>query len=183
MSDGELVRRVVAGDTAAYGTLARRWFYRILAFCQSRLVTHDIHAAEDLAQEVLIRGFSDLRTLVDPDHFGAWLRGVARHVCSDWGRRYVREPEQDESGTWSHESSTAIPVDIAAANDERRVVLEQLSTIPEELREVVLLHYYETLTYDEMARWLGVSRATVNERLAKARALLRVRLAMLRSNV
>jgi RNA polymerase sigma-70 factor (ECF subfamily) len=69
------------------------------------------------------------------------------------------------------------------ADDERAIIVQQVAAIPEDLREVVLLRYYEDLTYDEMARWLGVARATVNERLAKARALLRIRLARLRSDV
>jgi len=183
MTDGELVRRVVAGETAAYGALARRWFYRILAYCQSRLIAGNAHDAEDLAQDVLIRGFADLKSLADPEHFGSWLRGIANHVCADWGRHRRRTKQQFAGNNCGSESSPPMPPDIAVLSDERAVVLQQIAAIPEELREVVLLHYYENLTYDEMARWLGVARATVNERLARARALLRIRLAKLRSDI
>ena len=183
MSDGELVRRVVAGETAAYGELARPWFYRILAYCQSRLPFRDLQEAEDLTQEVLIRGFGSLGSLAEPAQFGPWLRGIARHVCADWGRDRKRIPQQIDGLEREANSVSAIPFDVAASNDERLTVQEQLASIPEELREVILLHYYEDLTYDEMAQWLGVARATVNDRLARARELLRIRLAKLRSNV
>jgi RNA polymerase sigma-70 factor (ECF subfamily) len=181
MTDGELVRCVVAGDTAAYGELARRWFRRILAFCQSRVLTQD---AEDLTQDVLIRGYTHLSSLTNSDQFGPWLRGIAHNICVDWCRTRQRQSQQI-----GHRNGSAALTEIAASaitgihDDERTLVASQLAALPEELREVILLRYYESLTYDDMSQWLGVSRATVNERLAKARALLRLRLAKLRSDV
>jgi RNA polymerase sigma-70 factor (ECF subfamily) len=178
MTDGELVRRVVAGEMAAYEELVRRWFRRILALCQSKVFTHE---AEDLTQDAFVRGFTSLSSLADPERFGPWLRGIAANVCADWCRETLR---RKSSGSPSIElaadrGSAECPI----ADDERAIIVEQVASIPEELREVILLRYYEDLTYDEMARWLGIARATVNERLAKARALLRIRLAKLRSDV
>lgn len=183
MTDGELVRLVVAGDTAAYGVLARRWFYRILAFCQSHLFSGSLQDAEDVAQDVLLRGMADLPSLSEPDNFGPWLRGVATHLCADWGRHRKRDQHhlQRLEGQSRYQSDTCAAANLM--NDERELICRQLATIPADYQEVILLHYYEDLTYDEMARWLGVARATVNERLAKARGLLRIRLAALRSDV
>jgi RNA polymerase sigma factor (sigma-70 family) len=48
--------------------------------------------------------------------------------------------------------------------------------LPEEYREVVMLYYYEDVTYRDLAQLLGVSAATINARLTKARGLLRERL-------
>ena len=183
MTDGELVSRVVAGETAAYGELARRWYCRLLAYCQSRLFYRNRHDAEDLVQEVFVRGFRDLKSLHDPDTFGPWLRGIANHACSDWGRERRRDTHSTDVQEPASVSPSTLPFEEAAIADERALVMKQIAMMPDDLREVVLLHYYEELTYDEMARWLGVARATVNERLAKARGLLRNRLAKLRSDV
>lgn len=180
MTDGELVRRVVAGDSAAYGELARHWYRRILALCQSKLLSHD---AEDLAQETLVRAYSRLSTLANPDQFGPWLRAIASHLCADWCRDRIRQ-RRDVAPDWQADLVIDTPTaDGSLAADERAIVVQQVASIPEDLREVILLRYYEDLSYDEMANWLGVARATVNERLAKARALLRIRLAKLRSDV
>ena len=183
MTDGELVRLVVAGDTAVYEVLARRWYYRILAYCQARLISGHFHDAEDLTQDVFVRGFRDLNSLADSERFGSWLRGIANHLCSDWGRDHQRNRQNNDDVAMNTNSQFGVPVDVAIACDERTIVLQQIAAIPEDLREVILLHYFEELTYDEMARWLGVARATVNERLAKARSLLRIRLAKLQSDV
>ncbi len=61
-------------------------------------------------------------------------------------------------------------------DEEREHVMHHIHALPEELREIILLHYYEQLTYDQMAQWLGVARSTVSERLLKARQLLREQL-------
>src|SRR5947209_1155901 len=80
--DGELVRQTLAGRTAAYEQLVRRWSTRVLALCHARV--RDAAAAEDLAQETLLRGFRGLKTLAEPDRFGSWLFGIAARTCLDW---------------------------------------------------------------------------------------------------
>jgi RNA polymerase sigma factor (sigma-70 family) len=184
MTDGELVRQVVAGETAAYGELARRWFARILAFCRARVFCGSSQDAEDLAQDVLLRAYANLASLSEPEQFGPWLRGIAANACADWGRGRKRRQHAFGRREWQMDLTSLATSnrESPADDDERTIVMRQIDTIPEDLREVILLRYYDNLTYDEMAQWLGVARATVNERLAKARALLRIRLAKLRSD-
>src|SRR5437016_4018319 len=82
MSDGELVRQTLAGQTQAYEELVRRWAGRITALCHARVGRAG--AAEDMAQEALMRGFRALRTLAEPEKFGSWLCGIAVRACLDW---------------------------------------------------------------------------------------------------
>src|SRR4051812_49503869 len=82
MTDGDLVRQARRGDAAAYGHLARRWAARVLAVCHAR--TASVDAAEDLAQEALLRGLRALPTLTDEEKFGPWLVGIAVRTCLDW---------------------------------------------------------------------------------------------------
>lgn len=68
-------------------------FRRVLAYCQSRVF--QLADAEELAQESLIRAMVDLPALSEPTAYGAWLRGIANHVCSDWHRRQRRAPQNE----------------------------------------------------------------------------------------
>ena len=61
-TDGELVRQVLQGQRTACDDLVRRWSARILAFCHARVSNH--HAAEDLAQEALLRGLRQRGALI-----------------------------------------------------------------------------------------------------------------------
>lgn len=103
---------------------------------------------------------------------GAWIRHIARNVCIDMIRRKkVRH-------TSCMDVRDIVGPDSAATSerDEQEHVMQLVHALPEPLREIILLHYYENMTYDEMAQWLGVARSTVNERLSKARHLLKQQL-------
>jgi RNA polymerase sigma-70 factor (ECF subfamily) len=182
MTDAELVRQARDGQPTAYEQLVRRWSARVLAVCHARVPRRDV--AEELAQEALLRGYESLASLEAPEKFGAWLRGIAARVCLDWlkarqssqvpfstlaeGRFEQMIPEGDNG---RHEQ--------IERDEHTGRLLAEIAGLSEELREVILLYYYEERTYDDLASLLGVSKATVNARLAKARDVLRRRLAPL----
>ena len=174
-SDGQMVRRALAGDTAAYGQLARRWAARVLGVCHAR--TGDRHAAEDLAQEALLRGLRALPTLAEPDKFGPWVIGIAVRTCLDW----LKNRKRTEVSLEGLGEAVADLRDRCAA-DERRERAERLMAeverLPQPYREVLMLYYgdHHGCTYQDLAELLGVSAATVNARLTKARQMLRSRL-------
>ncbi|MFO1094162.1 MAG: sigma-70 family RNA polymerase sigma factor [Planctomycetaceae bacterium] len=176
MTDGELVRRALDGERRALEQLARCWAGRVLAVCHARVPRRDV--AEDLAQETLLRGLQQLPTLKSPESFGPWLRGIAAHVCQDWLRSRPAHELALSSQTGNGDLHPArrpaerSTLDVETADEQVRL-LDHVHALPEELREVVLLYYYDEMTYDELATVIGVSKATVNARLAKARETLR----------
>jgi RNA polymerase sigma-70 factor (ECF subfamily) len=180
MSDRELVGQSLAGRPAAYEELVRRWSARILAVCHAKVGRSG--AAEDLAQETLLRGYRSLSSLQDPDKFGAWLYGIALRACKDWLKAKERSQvtfsdlsaDRDPDGLLCSQPQSDEPeLDRA---DERRQLIAQVDALPEDYRVVLNLFYYQELQYRDIAQMLGVSAATVNARLTKARAMLRERL-------
>lgn len=180
MTDRQLTISARAGDSSAYAELVQRWSGPILAVCRRRL--RCVHAAEDSAQEALLRGWKSVATVQDPDRFGAWILGIARRVCLDWHKR-----KQNGQTVFSSLEHRGDPV---ATTGERGSVLEQLEQsedqqrlisevehLPDDCREIVLIYYTQDVTYAELSTRLGIAVATVNQRLAKAKKLLRSRLA------
>ena len=105
---------------------------------------------------------------MEPEKFGSWLYGIAVRACLDWLKARER-------------SQVSLDRDVAKpepAGDERsQRMLEEVESLPEIYREVVLLFYYKKQSYEEMGGLLGISFAAVNVRLTKARAMLRERMA------
>jgi RNA polymerase sigma-70 factor (ECF subfamily) len=174
-----LVRLAQGGQLSAYEELVRRWSARVLALCHARVRSD--HTAEELAQEALLRGLSAIATLEDPTKFGPWLCGIATRVCLDWlkcgqARQVSLDAMSDgHADSWIAQPGESPDEAASRADDERRL-LSEVSTLPETYREVILLYYYDDVTYQDVATMLGVSAATVNARLTKARAMLRERL-------
>jgi RNA polymerase sigma-70 factor, ECF subfamily len=179
MQDAELVGEARAGKSHAYEQLVRRWAARVTAVCHARLGRAD--AAEDLAQETLLRGLRALPTLTDPAKFGPWLCGIAARACLDWLKAGSRSEVQlssipsDSAESLAGSNGADGYSDLQHREEIDRLMCE-VERLPAAYREVLMHYYYEDCTYQELAELLGVSAATVNARLTKARQMLRERL-------
>lgn len=184
MSDGELVRQTLAGRTAAYDDLVRRWAARVTAVCHARVGRADV--AEELAQETLFRGFRSLASLSDVERFGSWLCGIATRVCLDWlkdkDRSIVTFNALGEDARAEDMPDGHVGNDPETA-DELTRLMHEVERLPLKHREVLMLYYYEDRTYQELADSLGVSAATINARLTQARQMLREKLTARQSPV
>ncbi len=137
---------------------------------------HSPDVAEDLTQETLLRAFSVLATIREPHKFGAWICGIARCICLDWLKAKERSQiSLSDLGDAQYVVDGDGPERGCAEGVERLVT--EVESLPDDYREVVMLYYYGDLTYRDLADMLGVSAATVNARLTKARRMLRERLA------
>jgi RNA polymerase sigma-70 factor (ECF subfamily) len=178
--DGDLVRQTLAGNPSAYEPLVRRWSGRVLAVCHARVGRSDV--AEELAQETLYRAFKALSSLAEPEKFGHWICGIAVRVCLDHlkskrARATVPMSALGEDVTFDdfpdeHEPHAADP----ELDEELAKLMQEVNRLPAKHREALMLYYYQDCTYDDLARTLGVSAATINARLTQARQMLRQRL-------
>ena len=160
-SDAELVEAARRGDRASFGLLYERHYRLAVGIARGRL--SDIHLAEDAAQEAFVIAGRTLATLRDPRRFPEWLGTICRRTASRLAAaRVAIEPMPDEPGS-------ADEAELAAL---RLQVQEALGLLEETSREVVVLHYFSGLSYQEIGRALGLSVQGVHGRLQRARGKL-----------
>jgi RNA polymerase sigma-70 factor (ECF subfamily) len=158
---------------AAFDGLARRYQDRVYSYALR--IVGDPHEAADLAQDTLMRAFRSLASFDAKQRFGAWLFGIAAHVCRDCLRRRRRRLEHTSEAV----EDAAAPVregEGAAAAEERSRVRDAVRKLPIKYREVIVLHYLEEMGYDQVARSLGITAAAARRRALRAREMLRRRL-------
>lgn len=142
---------------------------RLVDLC-TRL-TGDRDAAEDLAQEVLLRAHTHAATLRAPDRRHAWLSGIARHVCTDWARRRMRQP-----ATVALEEGLPADFDLEALLDRKEwaVLLDRsLALLPATVRAVLVDRYIHDLPLAEIAGRRGLTEGAAAMRLQRGRERFR----------
>lgn len=156
-------------DPTAFTALAERYAGLVHATCLR--ITGDHHAAEDLAQDVLLE-FALKGGTVRSSVVG-FLHATARSRALNHRRdRAVRERHETSAGRHQAMADTA-----PAWNDLAPVLDEALAGLPADERAVILLHILDGRSQAAVAATLGVDQATVSRRLARGLATLRTRLA------
>jgi len=164
------------GDRDAFAALVDGTRSLVSAIALS--IVRDGELSRDIAQDVFLAAWRDLGELRDPNSFLPWLRQLTRHrayhVLRTERRRERRVVAEDT------EVLMALAVDPAPnaracmlADEERQLLATVLDELPDETREVVILYYREGESTLQVARLLGLSEASVRQRLSRARTRLR----------
>jgi RNA polymerase sigma factor (sigma-70 family) len=172
LSDGELLDRFrTGGEEAAFALLVQRHGSMVLGVCHR--VLGDEHAAEDAFQATFLVLASKAGCIRRRASVASWLYGVARRIAAkakvEAARRRRREQRYEEM---PHRQ----PGDEMACREVRQVLDEELGELPDKYRAPLILCHLEGKSQSEAARELGWARATLADRLARGRELLRGRL-------
>ena len=140
---------------------------------QGYAILGNMQDAEDVAQESLCRAFRDLNRLNDPMKLGAWLRAINRCNALDLRRR--RKRERSALQDIQDEGSETVSGGYQQV-DMRELMARAVDNLPEDLRTVIVLRYWEHLPYQEIAKKLNIPLGTVKSQLARADHVLERRL-------
>ncbi|MGQ0813846.1 MAG: RNA polymerase sigma factor [Gemmatimonadota bacterium] len=166
MTESELIQQAQAGEPRAIRELYRLYSPRVYAIVKR--VAGDDALAEDWAQEAWVRIFRALGNFRGEARFTTWLHRIAVNSALHgrrWrDRRVVREAPLDET----------IPLRAVSEDALLRMKLEAaLKSLPERMRQVLVLHDIEGYTHEDIAEFLGVTAGTSKSQLFKARARMR----------
>lgn len=158
----DLVDQTLRGDHQAFGQLYDRYARLVRAVVGA--VSADRPTAEDMTQEVFLRAYRKLAELRDPDRFGPWIVGIARHVARERRRTLHRDRHDfvDTDALSASATDTATNDDVASRlqHDEQLTQLRrQLETLPERERAAIHAFYLNEQNAPEAAELLGLSRS------------------------
>jgi RNA polymerase sigma-70 factor (ECF subfamily) len=182
LPDEELIRRVLAGEEDLFAALVLRYQARIHSHV-SRMVGNREDAL-DLTQEIFLKVFQALDRFNPEFKFSTWLFRIAGNAAIDQLRkkrpRTVPLEIRDSDGVVSSpEYKSAEPDPLGRLrNVERGDAIQQaISELPPEFRELIALRHFGGLSYEEIAQVKGMPLGTVKNKLFRARAVLKERLA------
>jgi RNA polymerase sigma factor (sigma-70 family) len=173
MDHDHLVRRATGGDMQAFVELTRR--FQHFAFGTALALVHDFQKAEDVVQDAFMAAWSALPSLADPKAFPGWLRGIVRHHAF----RVLRRKDQQELPLADADQVAAEEPGADHRLEQRQraaSVMAAMAELPDELREPAILFFVHECSHQDIANFLGLSAATVNNRVHAARTKLKRRM-------
>jgi RNA polymerase sigma-70 factor, ECF subfamily len=158
-----------AGEPAAWDTLFRR--YQLPLYVYVFELVRDEQAALDIVQETFIAAVRHISGLRDDKKFGSWLFGIAHQKCiQHWRKR--KEILFDEIPE-SPEDFEDSPDDLLIRREQEVEFMSLLNQLPLPQRSVLLLHFVEEFSLEEIGRITETQVGTVKSRMHYAKKALR----------
>lgn len=182
VSEGDLVRGMLAGDERAFNSFFAAYFPRVYRFALPR-VGGDVEAAKDVVQAALVKAVNNLASFRGEAALFSWICQICRRQIIDHMRANRRHSEHVVLIDDSPEVRAALD-SIAAPEDEqplqrcdsaetRRLVQSVLDRLPPRYGDVLEWKYVEGRSVEEIGELLGVGHTAAQSLLARARTAFR----------
>jgi RNA polymerase sigma-70 factor (ECF subfamily) len=175
--DIRLMGLASAGDMAAFEQLVERHQRLVVGTVGRMLGTNS--DAEDIAQQVFVRVWKNLKRYEPRAKFTTWLLKITRNLVFNELRRRSRHPavplqsETDEEERPLKDENAVSPDTTLLEHELQEAVDAAIAQLPETQRMAVILRRYEELSYEEIAEALDQSVSAVKSLLFRARTELR----------
>ncbi len=170
-SDGELVSKVVDGETGLFDLLVAR--YQKLVARVAWHMLHNLADVEDAVQEAFLNAFTGLAGIREAESFKSWLVQIALNVCRARMKGWCRQPAAVALESLERQSAEHRADSHVRSEELSAFVAEAVEKLPETYREAVVLHYNGELSHGEISKILGCPEETVRWRVFQARKMLR----------
>ena len=149
-------------------------FYSPMVYRIALTKTKSTHDADDIFSEVFLRLVANKKPFDSEEHRKAWLIRVTVNCCNS----HFVAPWRKNVECLDDFALSQIPDEDNAIDraDDLSDVYAQVLRLPDNMREVILLFYYENMSVREIAEALGETEANIKKRLSRARQKLKLEL-------
>lgn len=173
----QLVEKSMDGDLDAFEELVLLFDKKIYNYCLR--MTNNRSDAEDLAQEVFLKAYKNLKNFRNDSKFSTWIYRIAYNTCIDNYRKKrlkllplnkIIDEEQQEI---SIPSPDPLPEEQVISNEKYSLIKECIAQLKPRYKSVIILRDIHNYSYREIAEILEIPIGTVKSDISRARALLR----------
>lgn len=174
VTDEEIVKQVLAGDTNAFALLVDKYQNQIYHYLLQMVRNHE--DAVDCTQDTFVAAYQALHRFRQEASFKNWLYRIAANTA----RELLRKHQIRRSKFWSNlvpdyqsQQTHPSPEEQAIRDERQQVVTQALEQLTPKYREVIVLYHINGLSYDQISEVLKLPKRTVETRLYRARRKLK----------
>lgn len=160
-----------AGSPEAWNALFQRYQLPLYAYVFELLGREQ--TALDVVQETFISAARHLATLRDNHRFGSWLFSIAHQKCVDRWRKSGREEPLEREVAEALLDDASGPSELLIRREQEEEFMKLMEQLPPPQRSVLLLHFVEDFSLEEIAGITGAQLGTVKSRMHYAKLALR----------
>ncbi len=179
--DIQIIDRVLSGDVDAFSGIIERYKDKTFNYVYSQVKDYD--EALDITQEIFIMTIEALRSFRRESKFSTWFYSIMVNYCKNYRKknsRYnvvsINSSKGDEEYDLQLPDERENPEEEVILNDSLRIVREEISMLPDDYREILVLRDIEGMSYNEISEILGISLSNVKVRIHRGREFLKNRL-------
>lgn len=167
-NDETIIAEVLMGNPEAFAVLVDKYKSGLYSLLIGMGADHQ--DAQDLTQDTLIKAYQKLRDHNTQSSFAAWLYAIAINRFKSLKRR--KTFGFIENSLMQEKDHSPTPEEQYMRKEEKLEMQKKLAILPEQYRIVLLLHYTNELTYDEISSITGMPMHQIKNRLYRARQKL-----------
>lgn len=164
IADFLLIQKMKLGNEQAFDTFVRKYYADILKYCSYHC--YDKEYAEDLTQETFLNFFAKLSDYHFKGKTKNYLYTIAGNLCRNFYKKKKEVLLEDETL-----SNCKLSYDLGQVVD-KILIDTAINSLPKELREAIVLYYFQGLKIAEIADKLQIGISLVKYRLSQARKQL-----------
>jgi len=170
--DNLVIEKILKGKKNAYEIIVKRYMKR--AYFIALGFTGNHNDALDLSQESFIKAYRSLHKFDLSMSFSSWFYTILKNLCLN----FVKKNKEIGKAPWeivdeSKLKESLAPLGEAQRREMKKILWERISELPVKEREIILLRYFQQLSYGEISKLIGCPLGTVMSRLYYAKKKLK----------
>lgn len=184
IEDAELIKSFNSGYEPAFDELVMRYGTQMFKVAYGFLRSHE--DAEEVVQDTFVKVYKNLKTFRGDSSFSTWLHRILINLARNkyqWNKRRGEQqkisisekrqnPDGSDAGDIDFADVSNSPQKIKEKAEEEERIMSAIATLPETLRESLVLRHLEDMRYEAIAKLTGANIGTVKSRLSRAREAL-----------
>lgn len=163
-----IINKILEGDKKSFRVLLEAYDKRIYGFIYK--IIRDSYISQDLTQETFIKVYKNIHTYDKTKEFSTWIYTIAKNECFKYLRKVKKVSLVEiNDNILINIFNKLTPEVLLEKKEDNKMMLKIIDALPKKYREVIILKYFEDLSYKEISEHLNISEKKVESWLYLAR--------------